>query len=108
MTDETAEGTAAEPTLRTLADKMNRLIDRTRPADCAPVRQHRAGCPDRASHRGADVHVPDLLGVNELHTGLCRSLVQLASSGWSNEVDDGLHGCCTSLLYLQGPGPQRG
>jgi hypothetical protein len=44
----------------------------------------------------------DLLGVNELHTGLCRSLVQLASPGWSNEVDDGRHGCCTSLLYLHG------
>ncbi len=31
MSDETTEGTAAEPALRTLADKVNWLIDRARP-----------------------------------------------------------------------------
>jgi transcriptional regulator with XRE-family HTH domain len=36
MPDETPEGTAAEPTLRTLADKMNWLIDRARPAGRGP------------------------------------------------------------------------
>jgi hypothetical protein len=42
----------------------------------------------------------DPLGVNELHAGLCRSLVQLASPSWSDEVGVGRQGCCTSLLYL--------
>src|ERR1700722_17510693 len=42
----------------------------------------------------------DLLGVNELHVGRCRSLVQLVSLGWSDEVGVGRQGCCTSLLYL--------
>ena len=36
MPDETPEGTAAEPTLRTLVDKMNWLIDRARPAGRGP------------------------------------------------------------------------
>ena len=36
MTDETTEGTAAKPTLHTLADKMNWLIDRERPAGRGP------------------------------------------------------------------------
>ena len=36
MTDETTEGTASPPTLRTLADKMNWLIERARPAGRAP------------------------------------------------------------------------
>jgi hypothetical protein len=36
MTDETTEGTAAKPALRTLADKMNWLIDRARPAGRGP------------------------------------------------------------------------
>ena len=44
----------------------------------------------------------DLLGVNGCHAGLCRSLVQLASLGWSDEVGVGRQGCCTSLLYLYG------
>ena len=44
----------------------------------------------------------DLLGVNELHARLCRSLVQLASLGWSDEVGVERQGCCTSLLYLYG------
>ena len=37
MTDETTEGTAAKPVLRTLADKMNRLIDQTHPAGRGPA-----------------------------------------------------------------------
>ena len=40
MTDETTEGTAAKSALRTLADKVNWLIDQTRPvlaADPAPM-----------------------------------------------------------------------
>jgi hypothetical protein len=36
MTDETTWGTAAEPALRTLADKMNWLIDRARPTGRGP------------------------------------------------------------------------
>jgi hypothetical protein len=44
----------------------------------------------------------DLLGVNELHAGLCRSLVQLASFGWSDAVGVGRQGCCTPLQYLKG------
>jgi hypothetical protein len=44
----------------------------------------------------------DLLGVSELHAGLCRSLVQLASFGWSDAVGVGRQGCCTPLQYLKG------
>ncbi len=36
MSDETTEGTAAKPALRTLADKVNWLIDRARPAGRGP------------------------------------------------------------------------
>ena len=36
MSDEATEGTAAEPALRTLADKVNWLIDRARPAGREP------------------------------------------------------------------------
>jgi transcriptional regulator with XRE-family HTH domain len=36
MSEGTAECTAAEPALRTLADKVNWLIDRARPAGCCP------------------------------------------------------------------------
>ncbi len=36
MSDEATEGPAAKPTLRTLADKMNWLIDRARPAGRGP------------------------------------------------------------------------
>jgi ESX-1-secreted protein regulator len=37
MSDGTIEGTAAEPTLRTLADKVNWLIDQARPAGRGPL-----------------------------------------------------------------------
>jgi hypothetical protein len=33
--------------------------------------------------------VPYLLGVNEAHRGRCRSLVQVTSLYWSDEVDAG-------------------
>jgi len=36
MSEETTESTDAEPTLRSLADKVNWLIDRARPADRGP------------------------------------------------------------------------
>ena len=50
----------------------------------------------------------DLLGVNELHASLCRSLAQLVSLSWSDEVGVGRQGCCTSLLYLYGPAIEDG
>jgi hypothetical protein len=37
MSDGTIEGAAAEPTLRTLADKVNWLIDQARPAGRGPL-----------------------------------------------------------------------
>ena len=43
----------------------------------------------------------DLLGVNELHGGRCRSLVQVVNLYRSHEVGAGRPGCCTFLLYGQ-------
>jgi hypothetical protein len=40
----------------------------------------------------------DLLGVNELHGGRCRSLAQVAGLCRSHEVGAGRRGCCTSAL----------
>ncbi len=55
MPDETTEGTAARPVLRTLADKVNWLIDPD--ASCWPrtLHQCRGGRPDRADHGRAGV-----------------------------------------------------
>jgi hypothetical protein len=41
----------------------------------------------------------DLLGVNELHEGRSRSLMQVTGLSWSYEVNPGRQGCCTYLLY---------
>jgi len=43
----------------------------------------------------------DLLGVNELHAGLYRSLVQVAGLFRSYAVGTGWRGCCTFLLLYQ-------
>jgi hypothetical protein len=39
------------------------------------------------------------LGVNELHAGRCRSLVQVRGLCWPHEVHVVRQGCCTFLLY---------
>jgi hypothetical protein len=44
----------------------------------------------------------DLFGVNELHGGRCRLLVQVTSLCWSDEVGNGRQGCCTLMLYRAG------
>ena len=68
--------------------------------DRVPRRLRRSATPERSPYTG---ELPgDLLGVNELHAGLCRSLVQLASFGWSDGVGVGRQGCCTTLQYLNG------
>lgn len=41
---------------------------------------------------------PAISGVNELHAGLRRSLVQLAGFGRPDDVDLGQQGRCSSLL----------
>jgi len=37
--------------------------------------------------------------VNEWQDSQCRSLVQVVSLFWSDEVVTGRQGCCTPLLY---------
>jgi hypothetical protein len=70
-------------------------LDAGRRSASEPDNQDRVGILSSPSlYRTAD-----LLGVNELHAGRCRSLVQLARLGWSDEVGVGRQGCCTSLLY---------
>jgi len=55
--------------------------------DRVPRRLRRSATPERSPYTG---ELPgDLLGVDELHAGLCRSLVQLASFGWSDGVGVG-------------------
>ena len=57
--------------------------------DRVPRRLRRSATPERSSYTA---ELPgNLSGVNELHAGLCRSLVQLAGFGWSDGV---------GLLYL--------
>jgi hypothetical protein len=48
----------------------------------------------------------DLLGVNELHSGQCRSLVQVVGLRRSHMVHVGRRGCCIYLLYHLGAGGQ--
>ena len=57
MSDETTEGTDAEPTLRTLADKVNWLIDRARPAGRGPCSNAEvAALIERATGRAGLAH----------------------------------------------------
>ena len=55
-----------------------------------------AVCCCRARH---EIETSDLLGVNELRSGRCWSLVQVVSLRRSHEVGAGRRGCCTYLLY---------
>ena len=43
----------------------------------------------------------DLLGVNDLHGGRCRSFMQVEGLSRSHAVGTGRHGCCISPLYAQ-------
>ena len=71
MSDETTEGTAARPVLRTLADKVNWLIDQTHPAGRGPCtnaevaaceHDHGGAVPPRPDRKilSADSHVASL------------------------------------------------
>ena len=80
-------------------------IDTRRPA---ASRAGAAGSLAPGPHAPGSVLHPsaDLLGVNELHGGRYRSLLQLAGLLVSYVVGAGRRGCCTQLLYCL-PGSLR-
>jgi hypothetical protein len=53
MSDEATEGTAAKPALRTLADKMNWLIDGARPAGRGPYTNAEVSSAHTTDRRGS-------------------------------------------------------
>ncbi len=55
MSDETVEGTAARPVLRTLAGTVNWLTGQTHPTGRGHCANARGGRPDRADHGRASV-----------------------------------------------------
>jgi hypothetical protein len=63
------------------------------------VRSHRTGGEGSTCRQAADRVgrvTGDHLGVNELHGGRCRSLVQVVGLCRSHEVGTGQQGCCTN------------
>ena len=69
MTDETTEGTAAKPALGTLADKVNWLVDRARPAGRGPYTNAELAALLGAKLRPAPLSWDDRRGATMGHDG---------------------------------------